>query len=119
MTGGDGALARSRFALAPAGDRPYSFRFFEAILAGAVPVVSHPAHSGRSYAENALGYKYLLVSEFVARRRAFPGELPYCAAWADHNRKIFLEHQSYIDDPASVEPSLARCAAEAFAPDGA
>ena len=83
------------------------------------PIVSHVEHAGRNSDERNLGYKYLLVSEFVARRRAFPGELPYCAAWADHNRKIFLEHQSYIDDPASVEPSLARCAAEAFAPDGA
>ena len=112
-------LARSKFTLAPAGDMPWSIRFFEAIMAGSIPIVSHVEHAGRNSDERNLGYKYLLVSEFVARRRAFPGELPYCAAWADHNRKIFLEHQSYIDDPASVEPSLARCAAEAFAPDGA
>ena len=98
---------------------PWSIRFFEAIMAGSIPIVSHVEHAGRNSDERNLGYKYLLVSEFVARRRAFPGELPYCAAWADHNRKIFLEHQSYIDDPASVEPSLARCAAEAFAPGGA
>ena len=109
-----GALARSRFALAPAGDRPYSFRFFEAILAGAVPVVSHPAHSGRSYAENALGYKYLLASEYAARRERFPGPPPYCAGWAAHNRAIFLAKQTAIADAATVAPGADRCAAEAF-----
>ncbi|KAH8076641.1 potassium channel [Aureococcus anophagefferens] len=90
------------------------FRFFEAILAGAVPVVSHPAHSGRSYAENALGYKYLRASEYAARRERFPGPPPYCAGWAAHNRAIFLAKQTAIADAATVAPGADRCAAEAF-----
>ncbi|KAK7248451.1 potassium channel [Aureococcus anophagefferens] len=108
-------LARSRFTLAPAGDMPWSLRFFEAVMAGSVPILSSKEHAGRNHAEKTLGYKYLLVSEYVARRRRFPGAAPYCAEWADHNLAIFLEHQSYIEDPATVRPRLDRCLAEGFA----
>ncbi|KAK7241564.1 potassium channel, partial [Aureococcus anophagefferens] len=95
-------LARSRFTLAPAGDMPWSLRFFEAIMAGSVPILSSKEHAGRNRAEKTLGYKYLLVSEYVARRKRFPGAAPYCAEWADHNLAIFLEHQSYIEDPTTA-----------------
>ncbi|KAH8097358.1 potassium channel [Aureococcus anophagefferens] len=108
-------LARSRFTLAPAGDMPWSLRFFEAVMAGSVPILSSKEHAGRNHAEKTLGYKYLLVSEYVARRRRFPGAAPYCAEWADHNLAIFLEHQSDIEDPATVRPRLDRCLAEGFA----
>ncbi|KAH8097356.1 potassium channel [Aureococcus anophagefferens] len=108
-------LARSRFTLAPAGDMPWSLRFFEAIMAGSVPILSSKEHAGRNRAEKTLGYKYLLVSEYVARRKRFPGAAPYCAEWADHNLAIFLEHQSYIEDPTTVRPRLDRCLAERFA----
>ncbi|KAH8074542.1 potassium channel [Aureococcus anophagefferens] len=109
-------LARSRFTLAPAGDMPWSLRFFEAIMAGSVPILSsREEHAGRNRAEKTLGYKYLLVSEYVARRKRFPGAAPYCAEWADHNLAIFLEHQSYIEDPTTVRPRLDRCLAERFA----
>ncbi|KAH8074544.1 potassium channel [Aureococcus anophagefferens] len=108
-------LARSRFTLAPAGDMPWSLRFFEAVMAGSVPILSSKEHAGRNHAEKTLGYKYLLVSEYVARRTRFPGAAPYCAEWADHNLAIFLEHQSDIEDPATVRPRLDRCLAEGFA----
>ena len=107
--------ATSRFTLAPAGDMPWSLRFFEAIMAGSIPILTNQRHAGRNHDERALGYKYLLVSEYVARRKRFPGAAPYCAAWADHNLAIFLEHQSYIEDPATVRPRLDRCLAEGFA----
>ena len=108
-------LARSRFTLAPAGDMPWSLRFFEAIMAGSIPILTNQRHAGRNHDERALGYKYLLVSEYVARRKRFPGAAPYCEAWAAHNLAIFLEHQSYIEDPATIEPGVGRCRAEAFA----
>ena len=76
---------------------------------------SSKEHAGRNRAEKTLGYKYLLVSEYVARRKRFPGAAPYCAEWAAHNLAIFLEHQSYIEDPATVRPRLDRCLAERFA----
>ena len=84
-------------------------------MAGSIPIVSSKEHAGRNRAEKTLGYKYLLVSEYVARRRRFPGAAPYCAEWADHNLAIFLEHPSYIEDPTTVRPRLDRCLAERFA----
>ena len=84
-------------------------------MAGSVPILSSKEHAGRNHAEKTLGYKYLLVSEYVARRTRFPGAVPYCDKWAAHNLAIFLEHQSYIEDPATIEPGVGRCRAEAFA----
>ena len=107
-------LARSRFTLSPAGDKPWSQRFFEAIMAGSIPLLDNKEHSGRNYKEKMLGYKYLLVSEYVARRRRFPGAAPYCQAWAEHNLDIFLRHQTYIMRRQTIHPNLERCIAEAF-----
>ena len=85
-------------------------------MAGSIPLLDNKEHSGRNYKEKMLGYKYLLVSEYVARRKRFPGAAPYCAEWADHNLAIFLEHQSYIADPSTVRPNVDRCRAEADMP---
>ncbi len=38
----------SRFALCPAGDAPWSMRFFEAIMCRSIPIVSDAAHIGRN-----------------------------------------------------------------------
>lgn len=44
-------LARSQFVLCPCGDYVWSYRFFEAVLCGAVPIVEQPcpAYDGFSY----------------------------------------------------------------------
>lgn len=44
-------LARSRFVLCPNGDFPWTYRFFEAVLCGAIPIVEEdvPAYEGFSY----------------------------------------------------------------------
>lgn len=114
-------LASSRFTLAPAGDKPWSQRFFESIMAGSVPIVLSESHTGRSIAEKRLGYKYFLASEFTARARAFrkvhgsDAPLPYCHDWAKHNLQIFLRHQTLVERIESLNhTSLALCRAEAF-----
>jgi hypothetical protein len=53
-------LRASQFALCPAGDAPWSMRFFEAILCRSIPIVSDAAHTGRNDLERALGYHYYL-----------------------------------------------------------
>ena len=83
-------------------------------MAGSIPLLDNKEHSGRNYKEKMLGYKYLLVSEYVARRRRFPGAAPYCQAWAEHNLDIFLRHQTYIMRRQTIHPNLERCIAEAF-----
>ena len=114
-------LARSLYTLAPAGDQPWSQRFFEAILAGSIPIVQSPEHTGRSAAEKQLGYKYLLASEFAARYRTFrrahgpTAPLPYCADWAKYNLDIFLRHQTLIQRRQSLTPGLRLCEEESFA----
>ena len=107
-------LARSRYTLSPAGDKPWSQRFFEAIMAGSIPILASQEHAGRNHKEKTLGYKYLLLSEYVARRRKFQGDPPYCPEWAQHNLDIFLRHHSYIMRRQTIHPNLDRCIAEAF-----
>lgn len=113
-------LAKSRFTLAPAGDMPWSQRFFEAIMAGSVPIVVDSAHTGRSFAERNLGYKYLLASEFKARVEEFRAvngpdtPLPYCTDWAKHNRDVFIRRQTVVKSAASLNTSLALCQSETF-----
>jgi len=130
-------LARSAFTLAPAGDQPWSQRFFEAILAGSVPVVQNIQHTGRSLAEKNIGYKYLLASELAARllsrrrrrrQREEEGpsssssssssgenqQVPYCANFAKHNLDLFLRHQTLIERRQSINPGLFLCDTEAF-----
>ena len=107
-------LARSRFTLAPAGDKPWSQRFFEAIMAGSIPILQSSQHAGRNFGEQTLGYKFLLVSEFENRLRANEGVAPYCGDWAQHNLDIFLRRQSYIQRRQTIHANVDRCRSEAF-----
>jgi hypothetical protein len=79
-------LRRSRFALCPAGDAPWSNRFFEAVMCGAIPIVEDPVHSGRHDHERAIGYRMYLKDE----------EHHYDPQVVMHNRRLFLEHQTLI-----------------------
>jgi hypothetical protein len=79
-------LRRSRFALCPAGDAPWSNRFFEAAMCGAIPIVEDPLHAGRHDRERAIGYRMFLKDEVHE----------YDPAIARHNRQLFLEHQTLI-----------------------
>jgi len=105
-------LARSKFTLAPAGDQPWSQRFFEAILAGSIPILKSTKHSGHNVEEQRIGYWYLLEEEYEARL-AKDGQVPHCPAWAEHNLELFLKRQTLVEDPASLVPNRERCAKEA------
>lgn len=113
-------LGRSKFTLAPAGDQPWSQRFFEAAMAGSIPIVQSPEHTGRSLAEKKLGYKYLTSVEFASRFAAFrqsagpDAPLPYCAAWAAHNLDVFLRSQTYIARRQTLKLSIDRCQDQEF-----
>ena len=84
-------------------------------MAGSVPILQSAHHAGRNLQEQRLGYKYLLVTEFEARRKALRGEEPpYCENWARHNIDIFLRRQSYIQRRQTIHPNADRCKAEEF-----
>jgi len=53
----------SRFTLCPAGDAPWSMRFFEAIMCGSIPILERPLHSGRNRKERNIGYRYYLTDD--------------------------------------------------------
>jgi hypothetical protein len=79
-------LRRSELTLCPAGDLPWSLRFFEAIMCRSIPVVSDPAHTGRNDLERSLGYHVLLRDE--------PHR--YDPDLAEENHRRFLDHQTLL-----------------------
>ena len=81
-------LARSKFTMAPRGDRPWSQRFFEAIMAGSIPVVQSREHTGRGPRERGLGYKVYMQNDET--------KYVYREDWARHNLEVFIRHQSML-----------------------
>jgi hypothetical protein len=79
-------LRRTEHSLCPAGDQPWSMRFFDAIMCRSIPVVSDPAHTGRNKLEKAIGYHFALRDE----------EHHYRAELAEENFQRFLQHQTLI-----------------------
>ena len=79
-------LKRSEFALCPAGDQPWSMRFFEAVMCRSIPVVSDARHSGRNKLERSIGYHFFLVDD----------DHVYSADVAEENFQLFLKAQTLI-----------------------
>lgn len=80
------ALRRTEFALCPAGDQPWSMRFFEAVLCRSIPIVSDPRHSGRNRVERAIGYHFALRDD----------EHVYREDLVEENFQLFLRHQTLM-----------------------
>ena len=80
-------MAKSKFALCPAGDAPWSMRFYEALMCKAIPVVERAEHTFRTRQEARLGYRYFL-----------PGEQhEYHEDWAEHNYQLFLKYHTLVN----------------------
>jgi hypothetical protein len=79
-------LRRTELALCPAGDQPWSMRFFEAIMCRSIPVVSDALHTGRHQVERDLGYHYFLKYE----------EHRYHDELAEENLQRFLRRQTLM-----------------------
>ena len=78
-------LCQTEFALCPAGDQPFSFRIYEAIAAGAIPVLEHSDHFGRNGVECSLGLIVTTVEQHAN------GSVTYDPRIAQHNRDLFLK----------------------------
>jgi hypothetical protein len=78
-------LARSKFSLCPAGDCPWSMRFYEAIMCKSIPIVKYKWETWRSYEESKLDYKFYLADakEFIYRED-----------WAEHNYALFMKYHT-------------------------
>ena len=56
-------MATANFVLCPAGDAPWSFRFYETLLCQSIPVVASWHDTYRTATESSIRYKYRLYSE--------------------------------------------------------
>jgi hypothetical protein len=78
-------MARAQCCLCPAGDAPYSMRFYEALMFKCLPIVNSSSHTFRTKEEASLDYKYYLSSE---------ASFEYRSDWAEHNYRLFRNYHS-------------------------
>mmetsp|Transcript_5472 Transcript_5472/g.12030 ORF Transcript_5472/g.12030 Transcript_5472/m.12030 type:complete len:348 (+) Transcript_5472:85-1128(+) len=90
-------MIQSNFTLCPGGDLPWSMRFYEAILAGSIPVIAEEENdyssSSKAFWFNQIGYKYFTVDQ-VVNLKASSAELKRIA---DDNYELFLKYQTWLD----------------------
>jgi hypothetical protein len=72
-------LSMSKFCLCPAGDGPWSIRFYEAIALKSIPILEKKEHAFFHTDTKGSDYKFYLSSQKPV----------YIEEWADHNLKLF------------------------------
>ncbi len=87
-------MSESQFTLCPAGDAPWSMRFYEAILAGSIPILEKRQHAGRNVLEYDIGYRYYLLDA---------GSYEFRQDWVDENFQKFLRFQTLMNVAAPAE----------------
>ena len=109
-------LARSRYTLAPAGDQPWSHRYFEAVMAGSIPIVETHLHAGRTPVERQLEYHHIVASDVPSAAGRRPGGglvvVAYCEKHAAENAAKFVRMQTM--GQRRIAPSLDGCRAPPF-----
>lgn len=88
-------MVQSTFTLCPAGDRPWSLRFYEAIMAGSIPVIHSKSADFNTYNTpfwmDHIGYTYF-TDEQVVNMKMSAAELEHIA---DENYKLFEKYQTF------------------------
>ena len=56
-------MCQSKFVLCPAGDAPWSFRFYEILMCKSIPIVESWHHTYRTPQEAMIDYKYVLYKD--------------------------------------------------------
>lgn len=79
-------MKMSCFTLCPAGDRPWSIRFFEALMCKSIPVVEKHCHAWRIQEEKNAGYFYYLHSD----------EKVYSKEIAEENYQLFIKNHTFL-----------------------
>ena len=80
-------MCDSKYTLCPAGDAPWSMRFYEAIMSKSIPVLSDNIHAGRNKLEYEIGYNYYLASD---------KNIEYREDWVEENYNKFIQFQTLI-----------------------
>jgi len=91
------SMFQSRFTLCPGGDGPWSMRFYEAILAGSIPVINSVdddySSADTAFWFNQIGYKYFTTDQ-VVKMDVPEAEL---ASIASQNLDLFFKYQMFTD----------------------
>jgi len=77
------SMCKSEFVLCPAGDSPWSFRWYEAIMCGAIPLLEDAKHSYRTPLESKIGFTYALAKY---------GKPRFIEAAIQHNNEKFVKY---------------------------
>lgn len=85
-------LCNTKFSLCPAGDGPWSFRFYETIMCDSIPIVESWHHTYRSKEESRINYKYLLYNDNDNENYNFDKNIIL------HNNKIFKKYHLLSDN---------------------
>lgn len=89
-------MAQSTFTLCPGGDAAWSMRFYEAILAGSIPLIHSEFQDfngmGKPFWFDRIGYTYYTTSQ-VLNMKANRTELE---SIADQNYKLLLTYQTWV-----------------------
>lgn len=89
-------LASSNFTLCPGGDSAYSLRFYEAILAGSIPVLNSKKDDLglvdiTARAIRSIGYHYIVNAS------AGTTEFKFRQDWANDNLRLFMKYQTFVE----------------------
>lgn len=70
-------MCESKFILCPAGDAPWSFRFYETIMCKSIPIVETVHHTYRTQEEKEFDYAYLLANDYGKIDEVMNNEILY------------------------------------------
>lgn len=90
-------MRQSKFCLCPAGDSSWSFRFYEILMCGSIPVVETWHHTYRTPEESKLDYRYLLFDEDHTYTKE-------SEEMVKHNTRLFEKHHLLALQLDSVPP---------------
>jgi hypothetical protein len=78
-------MCQSKFVLCPAGDSPWSFRFYEILMCKSTPIVESWHHTYRTTEEATFDYKYVLYKDIEI-------SMDYYKEYSNKNTIIFETH---------------------------
>jgi hypothetical protein len=67
-------MCQSKFVLCPAGDAPWSFRFYEILMCKSIPIVESWHHTYRTVHEAKFDYKYVLYTEIETHMNCYDSD---------------------------------------------
>lgn len=88
-------LAQSNFSLCPAGDKPFTVRFFEAAAVGTICILKDPSHAGgmeEPEDTQKIPWRFYLLNDIMKD----PSSLIYRDDWVQENRENFEKYHTYL-----------------------